>query len=158
MNLLRNFVISALLVASCSTPRAVQEYQRDTIVTTIREIETVHDTVLMVQLPEGSDSAVLPDSDTSVLRTSLAESEAWVADGELHHTLRNREALLPVNVKLPKYIYTRNDSIIRDRQAVEQVEIERQLSKWQRFVMALGYGLLLSLLLWAAKTLGKYFI
>ena len=154
MNRIYCLILGSVL-AGCATHKVAQDYQRDTVITTIREIETVHDTVLMVQLPEGSDSAVLPDTDTSRLHTSVAESEAWVAAGELHHTLRNREALLPVNVKLPKYIYTRNDSIIRDRVIVEQVEVERQLSKWQRFVMALGYGLLVALLLWLAVRLAR---
>ena len=123
MNLPRNFPVIALIsLASCSTPRVAQEVQRDTAYITIREVETLHDTIIMVQLPEGSDKAVLADIDTSRLRTSLAQSEAWVTDGRLHHTLRNTEALIPIEVKLPKYISTKNEYIIRERTALEQVE------------------------------------
>lgn len=157
MNLPRKIaVIALILLASCSTPRVVQEVQRDTAFVTIREVETLHDTIIMVQLPEGSDKAVLPDIDTSRLRTSLAQSEAWVTDGRLHHTLRNTEALIPVEVKLPKYISTKNEYIIRERQTIEQVEMERQLSKWQRFIMALGYGLLVSIIIWLAVKLARF--
>jgi hypothetical protein len=157
MNLPRRIAVIALIsLASCSTPRAVQEVQRDTAFVTIREVETLHDTIIMVQLPEGSDNAVLPNTDTSRLRTSLAQSEAWVTDGRLHHTLRNTEALLPIEVKLPKYVSTKNEYIIREKQVIEQVEVERQLSKWQRFIMALGYGLLVSIIIWLAVKLARF--
>lgn len=157
MNLPRKIaVISLISLASCSTPRVVQEVQRDTAFVTIREVETLHDTIIMVQLPEGSDKAVLPNTDTSRLRTSLAQSEAWVTDGRLHHTLRNREALIPIEVKLPKYVSTKNEYIIREKQVIEQVEEERQLSKWQRFIMALGYGLLVSIIIWLAVKFARF--
>lgn len=157
MNLPRNFPVIALIsLASCSTPRVVQDVQRDTTFVTIREVETLHDTIIMVQLPEGSDKAILPDTDTSRLHTTLAQSEAWVTDGRLHHTLRNTEALIPIEVKLPKYISTKNEYIIREKQAIEQVEEERQLSKWQRFIMALGYGLLVSIIIWLAVKLARF--
>ena len=149
-------VIALISLASCSTPRVAQEVQRDTAFVTIREVETLHDTIIMVQLPEGSDKAVLPNTDTSRLRTSLAQSEAWVTDGRLHHTLRNTEALLPIEVKLPKYVSTKNEYIIREKQSIEQVEMERQLSKWQRFIMALGYGLLVSIIIWLAVKLARF--
>ena len=148
-------VIALISLASCSTPRVVQEVQRDTTFVTIREIETLYDTTIMVQVPEGSDKAILPDIDTSRLRTSLAESEAWVTDGRLHHTLRNTDVLIPIEVKLPKYISTKNEYIIREKQVIEQVEEERQLSKWQRFIMALGYGLLVSIIIWLAVKLAR---
>lgn len=159
MNLPRRIaVITLISLASCSTPRVVQEVQRDTAYITIREVETLHDTIIMVQLPEGSDTAVLPDTDTSRLHTSLAQSEAWVTGGRLHHTLRNTEALIPIEVKLPKYISTKNEYIIREKQSIEQVEVERQLSKWQRFIMALGYGLLLSFIIWIAVKLSRFIL
>ena len=157
MNFPRKIAVIALIsLASCSTPRVVQDVQRDTTFVTIREVETLHDTIIMVQLPEGSDKAILPDTDTSRLHTTLAQSEAWVTDGRLHHTLRNTEALIPIEVKLPKYISTKNEYIIRERQTIGQAEEERQLSKWQRFIMALGYGLLVSIIIWLAVKLARF--
>ena len=79
-----------------------------------------------------------------------------MTDGRLHHTLRNTEALLPIEVKLPKYVFTKNEYIIREKQVIEQVEEERQLSKWQRFIMALGYGLLVSIIIWLAVKLARF--
>lgn len=158
MNLPRKIAFLSLFsLASCSAPRVVQEVQRDTTFITIREVETLRDTIIMVQLPEGSDSAVLLDTDTSRLYTTLAKSEAWVAEGKLHHTLRNMETLLPIEVKLPKFVFTKNEYIIREKQTIEQVEVERQLSKWQRFIQALGYGLLMSFFIWLAVKLARLF-
>lgn len=154
MSLFRNigFILSLCLV-SCATPKVVQDYQRDTVMTVIREEIMYRDTVVFVPIPQQEDRAVLPDSDTSHLETMLAASAAWVNEGKLHHTLRQKDMLMPVEVKLPKYIYTKNDSIIRERQIVETVEVEKQLSRWQRFIMSLGYGLLLAFAIWLAVRL-----
>jgi hypothetical protein len=64
--------------------------------------------------------------------------------------------LIPIEVKLPKYISTKNEYIIREKQVIEQVEEERQLSKWQMFIMALGYGLLVSIIIWLAVKLARF--
>ena len=148
-----------LALSSCAAPiHVAQDHQRDSVITTIREEVIYKDSIIFIPLPEGSSTAILPDTDTSHIETILAVSEAYVRKGELHHSLRNKNALLPVEIKFPKYIYTENDHIVRDRKIIEQVEVEKPLSRWQRFIQALGYGLLLYLLIWAVKTLGKFFI
>lgn len=154
MSLLRKtWLLLLISLASCAAPKVVQDYQRDTVITVIREEIMYRDTVVFVPIPQQEDRAVLPDSDTSHLETMLATSDAWVNQGRLHHTLRQKDMLMPVEVKLPKYIYTKNDSIIRERQIVETVEVEKQLSRWQRFIMSLGYGLLVAFAIWLAVRL-----
>lgn len=154
MSLLRKtWLLLLISLASCAAPKVVQDYQRDTVMTVIREEIMYRDTVVFVPIPQQVERAVLSDSDTSRLETMLAASAAWVNEGRLHHTLRQKDMLMPVEVKLPKYIYTKNDSIIRERQIVETVEVEKQLSRWQRFIMSLGYGLLIAFAIWLAVRL-----
>lgn len=149
------YVILAL--SSCAVPVEVsQNHQRDSVITTIREEVIYRDSIIFVPLPEGNSNAVLPDTDTSRLETSLAVSEAFVCKGELYHNLSNKNALLPIEIKFPKYIYTENDHVVRDRKVIEQVEVEKQLSRWQRFIMSLGYGLLISAVIWLAVRFARF--
>lgn len=150
---LRIGFILLFCMVSCATPKVVQDYQRDTVVTVIREEVLLRDTVVFVRVPQEEERAVLPDTDTSHLETMLAASDAWVHEGQLHHTLRQKDMLMPVDVKLPTYIYSKNDSIIREKQVVETAEVEKELSRWQRFIMSLGYGLLVAFAIWLAARL-----
>lgn len=158
MSLRNNILLLALIcLISCAVPNKVaQDYQRDTVITTIREEVIYKDSIIFVPLPEGNSNAVLPDSDTSRLETSLAVSEAYVSKGELYHSLSNKNALLPVEIKFPKYVYTENDHVVRERRVIEQVEVEKQLSRWQRFIMSLGYGLLISAVIWLAVRFARF--
>lgn len=141
---------ACLLMTACAAPKVVQDYQRDSVVV-IRDSIRFRDSLVLVPVPQGSDKAVLPDSDTSRLETDVAESVAYVADGKLHHTLRNKEAaLIPVTIKLPERLhYEARDKIIYNR-IVETVEVEKELSRLQRFMMSLGWVVLIGAVAWLA--------
>lgn len=74
---------ACLLMTACAAPKVVRDYQRDSVVV-IRDSVRFRDSLVLVPVPQGSDKAVLPDSDTSRLETDIAESVAYVADGKLH--------------------------------------------------------------------------
>lgn len=138
------FVYLLLCFVSCSTPRGVLTSQKDSVRTVISERIVYRDTVIPVPVPVESDSKVLLDTDTSFLRTSLAESEAFVRGGKLHHSLRNRsEQLRPINLKLPEKIL-QTDSFLMKQQTVP-VEVERELTRWQKLLQALGLGTFVAL-------------
>lgn len=144
------FAISAMLIASCGPAKVIQDYQRDSVMTIIKDTTIIRDSIIYVQIEAEKETAILPDTDTSRLSTRYAESEAYVSKGQLYHSLRNKsEALIPVEVKLPKVFHMETSSMIREK--IETVEVEKQLSKWQRFIQALGYGLLVSILIWIAR-------
>lgn len=137
-------------MTACAAPKVMQDYQRDSVVI-IRDSVRFRDSLVLVPVPQGSDKAVLPDSDTSRLETDIAESVAYVADGQLHHALRNKDAaLIPVTIKLPERIhYETRDKIIYNR-IVETVEVEKELSRLQRFMMSLGWVVLIGAVAWLA--------
>lgn len=149
--------VALLLLMSCSAPTQLQDWQRDTLITEIRQEVVYRDSIVFVPLPQGEASAILPDTDTSHLETIAAVSEAYVSRGELHHTLQNKALLLPVEIKMPKYIYTRNDHAVREQRVVEEIQVEKEFSRWQRFVMSIGYGVLLCLAVWLAVRLVRVF-
>lgn len=144
--------IMAFMVASCGPAKVVQDYQKDSVVTVIKDTTIYRDSIIYVKIEAEKDSAVLPDTDTSRLSTRFAESEAYVSNGQLHHSLRNKsEALIPIETKIPITIHFESKATIRDKKTVEVVEVEKQLSRWQKFIQALGYGVLIAVILWIAK-------
>lgn len=144
--------IMALMVASCGPAKVVQDYQKDSVVTVIKDTTIYRDSIIYVKIEAEKDSAVLPDTDTSRLSTRFAESEAYVSNGQLHHSLRNKsEALIPIETKIPITIHFESKATIWDKRTVEVVEVEKQLSRWQKFIQALGYGVLIAVIFWIAK-------
>lgn len=154
------FSLILLVMVGCSTPRIAIDSQKDSIRTVISERVVYRDTVIHVPVPAEQDRAVLQDTDTSRLATSLAESEAFVCGGKLHHTLRNRsEQLQPINLKLPEKIL-QTDNFLMKQQTVT-VEVERELTRWQKLLQALGLGTFVALctaLLYMAVRIVRKFI
>lgn len=146
----------AILLTSCAAPRVAQDYQRDSVVRIVRDSVTLRDTVVLVQVPEGSDRAVLPETDTSRLSTSVAESEAYVSNGKLHHRLWNRsDIMLPVRIQYTDRARVEQTSQIANYKIVETVEVEKPLNWWQKFVMTLGYLVIAVVITWSACMLWK---
>lgn len=144
-----------LAVASCTVPRLSLD-QRDSTVIRIRDSVIFRDSIILVPVPDGSDKAKLPDTDTSHLQTGIAESEAYVKDGILHHSLRNRsEMIIPIKVTIPFRMRIEEKGLTRYLRVVEQVEVEKELSRWQRFIQTLGYVVLIAGALWLAWKLSK---
>ena len=144
--------VAVVAMVSCGPAKVVQDYQRDSIITIIKDTTIFRDSIIYVKVEAEKDSAVLPDTDTSKLSTRFAESEAYVSKGQLHHSLRNKsEALIPIETKIPLTIHFESKATIRDKRIVEIVEVEKQLSRWQKFIQALGYGVLIAVILWIAK-------
>mgnify|MGYP003413154342 FL=1 len=144
------------MVCSCGPAKIVTEFQRDSVIVNVRDSVFIRDTIVMADIPAESGANALQDTDTSYLATSLAESKAFVKNGQLYHSLRNRsEMLLPVKVQYVDRARTEQKESIGWRQIVETVEVEKELSRWQNFVMALGYAVLIAGLAWLAWKLAK---
>lgn len=103
----------ALLISVACSPkilwRTVTEY-RDSLV---QRTDTVR-----IPVPKEVYVNVVPDPDTSRLRTSFAESEAWLdtAAMQLRHTLRNRDTVLRAEVVVKDRIITRDSVVFRERE------------------------------------------
>lgn len=151
--MIRRLVPFLLMVAGCAAPRVAQEYQRDSVMVVVRDTMIMRDTVVQVCIPEGYDKAVLPDTDTSRLRTQVAESEAFVKDGMLHHTLRNRETVIPIRMELPKAIHQERHYLLKERKVKEYIEVEKELSRWQRFLQSVGLATIVTAVGWIALRL-----
>lgn len=137
--------------------KRVTDVQRDSVFHYIQDSLYIRDTVILWQIPPESGANVLPDSDTSFLQTNLAESKAYIENGKLNHTLRNRsEAIIPIEVKMPVKIHHEERGLVRYLKTVERVEVEKELSRWQRFLQALGWTVLITAILWLAWKLSRF--
>ena len=154
------FVYILLCFVSCSVPRSTALFQKDSVRTVITDRIVYRDTVIHIPVPIESDKAVLQATDTSYLQTSLAESEAFIQEGKLHHSLRNRwELLQPINLKLPEKILQTESSLLK--QQIVTVEVERELTRWQKLLQTLGLGTFVALcatLLYLAIRIVRKFI
>lgn len=145
----RSILLLAIIVCSCGPARIVTEFQRDSVIVNVRDSVFIRDTIVKVEIPAESGANVLPDTDTSYLATSLAESRAFVENGRLHHTLRNKsEMLLPVKVQYVDRVRSEQKDSIVSKKIVETIEVEKELSRWQNFIMSLGYAVLIAGLAW----------
>lgn len=109
----------------------------------IRErIVKVRDTVV-AELPAERVEVITPDT-TSTVQTSLATSTAIVSGGVLTHSIENKKTAIskPTEVR----VEVRDSIIYRDRQTTKVVEVERELTAWQRFRLD-GFWVLLSVVL-----------
>lgn len=152
-----NIFLLAILAAGCSPAKHMTEsHTRDSVYVHRIDSVIVRDTVVLAQIPAEFGTNELPDTDTSFLQTSVAESRAFVKNGRLHHTLRNRsEALLPVKVQYFDKARSEKRAQISWRNAVEVVEVGKELSRWQNFIMSLGYAVLITAVAWLAWKLAK---
>ena len=147
------FLTLTLLAVSCS-PK-VYPVQRDTITQVRTEIveRLVRDTIEII-LPQ--DSVHVQTRDTiSVLRIKAAISEASVSGGVLTHSLHSNPAYKPeIEVVYKDRVEYRDTTIVSNN--TEVVEVERELSGWQKAMMAGGYVLLGAVVLGVAVIVLKW--
>lgn len=147
-----------LLVAGCGAYKRLPiAEQKDSVSVVIQERVIYKDSLVYVEIPAESESAILPDTDTSRLETSLAQSEAWIAGGQLNHTLRHKPGVrLPKIISIP--VYLRSEETKNLAQKVIIKEVEKDLSAWQSFRIVLGTIALIIILLWGCLKLLKRLI
>lgn len=136
-----------LLLASCRCKQlAASDFQEPVVIHHTDTVwsETVErvrlDTVTVtVEVPAQSAMQTVRDS-VSFVETDYAESSAWInPDGSLGHSIRNKEREMSADVIVP----TKEINSSRGEKIVEQVpvyinqkvpvEVERELSWWERF-------------------------
>ncbi len=145
-------LIAAVFATACS-PR-IYPVQRDTVTQVRTEIveRLVRDTV-EVALPQDSTSVRTADT-TSTLAIRAATSTATVSGGVLTHALYSNPNYKPeVEVVYKDMVEYRDTTIYASN--TEVIEVERELSVWQRALMGGGYVLLgmavLLIVLWILK-------
>ena len=152
----KSILLLAIMVCGCGPAKVVTEFQRDSVIVNVRDSVYLRDTVIRWQIPAESGANTLQSSDTSYLQTNLAESRAFIENGRLRHTLRNRsEAIIPIKVSIPVRLRTEERGLTRYERIVETIEVEKELSRWQSFIMSLGYAVLIAGLAWIIWKLSR---
>ena len=125
-------LLSAVCVA-CATSRQATPSEKILVET---RIETVYKTdTVYLEVPKIVEKIVTADT-VSVLENEYAKSEASVSEGLLAHSLETKPVKQPVEVQT-QVVY-RYSMIVKDNVIVQTVEVEKPLSGWQSFKMAMG--------------------
>lgn len=133
-------LLSAVCVA-CATSRQAAPSEKILVET---RIETVYKTdTVYLEVPKIVEKIVTADT-VSVLENEYAKSEASVSEGLLAHSLETKPVKQPVEVQT-QVVY-RDSVIVKDNVIVQTVEVEKPLSRWQSFKMAMG-GWMLGLII-----------
>ena len=133
-------LLSAVCVA-CATSRQAAPSEKILVET---RIETVYKTdTVYLEVPKIVEKIVTADT-VSVLENEYAKSEASVSEGLLAHSLETKPVKLPVEVQT-QVVY-RDSVIVKDNVIVQTVEVEKELTGWQSFKMAMG-GWMLGLII-----------
>ena len=90
---------------------------------------------------------------SSVLENKYSKSEASVSGGVLTHNLATKPYRQPVEVE--KQIVYRDSLIYVDKIITNTVEVEKQLTSWQKFLMSFGSLGFIALLLVIAYAIYK---
>ena len=133
-------LLSAVCVA-CATSRQAAPSEKIRVET---RIETVYKTdTVYLEIPKIVEKIVTADT-VSVLENEYAKSEASVSEGLLAHSLETKPVKLPAEVQT-QVVY-RDSVIVKDNVIVQTVEVEKELTGWQSFKMAIG-GWMLGLII-----------
>ena len=133
-------LLSAVCVA-CATSRQAAPSEKILVET---RIETVYKTdTVYLEVPKIVEKIVTADT-VSVLENEYAKSEASVSEGLLAHSLETKPVKQPVEVQTQ--VVNRDSVIVKDNVIVQTVEVEKPLTGWQSFKMAMG-GWMLGLII-----------
>lgn len=149
------FISLMFLLGGCGTTRRLTEttHQQDSVRVEVQtRTEYVKDTVYL-EIPAQTAERTTTDS-TSHLENDYAVSDARInPDGTLYHDLNTKPQEKPFEVEMP---VERKDSIVyryKDRTIYETVEVERELTWWQKTQMYGFWGLLVIVLILFRKEL-----
>lgn len=144
MKRLATFALICMFLQSCGAYRhqPVVIAQTDSVRVEYRE-RIVHDTVTYT-LPEIKASHVTDDT-LSVLENDYAKSTAIVQDGMLYHDLQTKPTPLLIPVEFPVHELTVSEKKTEIRTVTK--EVEKELTKWQKFRMDIGGWTLAALVL-----------
>ena len=144
-------LLSAVCVA-CATSRQAAPSEKILVET---RIETVYKTdTVYLEVPKIIEKIVTADT-VSVLENDYAKSEASVSEGLLAHSLETKPVKQPVEVQT-QVVY-RDSVIVKDNVIVQTVEVEKPLTGWQSFKMAMG-GWMLGLIIFMIVCVILYFV
>lgn len=141
-------IILLVVMTACCPCRHLTTSTRDSVrVETVIRTERIPDTVF-VEIPVEVERQTVRDT-TSHLETSYAVSDARIEpDGALFHSLANKPQNRPVPTE--KEIIYRDSIVYRDKTVKEIVQVERELTWWQRTQMK-GFWVLLLVILFLCR-------
>lgn len=131
-------ILALHLFSSCGVVKtAPQVTTRDSVVVVRRDSLVFRDSLVLVELPHERETVETMD-DSSHLETSIAESDAYVRNGKLSHSIRNKDRHFGVSISIPTHYVTDKAHSTRSEVIRSVAEVEKRLTRWQQFFMGFG--------------------
>lgn len=129
------FLILIHIYTSCGTCKRCASAMIDKDSIYIERVDSVfyRDTIIQVQMRDSIVKVITSNHQPSHLETDVAISDAWVEDDSLHHVLRNKRELIPIQVQMPMAISTEKHYLTR----IVHKKVN-ELSAMQNFWLILG--------------------
>lgn len=147
---MKNILLIVILVAvsACCPYRHLTTSTKDSVRVEVRtRTEFVRDTVYR-DIPALSEKVTTRDT-TSHLENYYAESDACInTDGSLFHSLSTKQRREPIPIDRP--VEYRDSIVYRDRAVDRIVQIEKELSWWQKTQIR-GFWALLIILVFVLR-------
>ena len=135
-----SFIIAMIVLlaalSSCGTAHKGLICQIDSVYIEKHDTIIYRDTTILYQPVDSTVHHAIDTSQTSHLETDLATSKAWLRGGRLHHTLSNKQNLIPIKTTLPQSISTQKHYLVRN--ITHTVEVERSLRWYEEALMWVG--------------------
>lgn len=153
MRRILSITLVALLISGCCIPSKCEYFNSITERVIERQDSIVFFPMIVpVPIPAEKAASEVSVTDTSTIKTSVAESTAWVEDGRLHHNMRNlSNQMIHVKINVPKHISIQKEYLTRNMVK----EVEKQLTWFQETLIYIGgvalAAFLLTLIIWLIK-------
>lgn len=108
------FLALALSVYSCGIFKHTPPEEHVTIIHYVDSTRW-HDTTVFKEIPVEKIVNIIPVGDSSHLETSLATSDAWADTIGLHHTLKNKDGVIPIKVQWKERIVYKDSIKIEEK-------------------------------------------
>ncbi len=145
-------IILLLLISGCSSVKYVPIQTEERV--EIRDsLIYVRDTVT-VEIPREIVKEIVPQDTTSILKTSVAVSEARLEQGQLHHTLEQRGF---VKTKIDTFYVTKIEekTVYKDRPVEVEVPV-KYVPSFFKFCLWWFIGSLILIALWIVMKFKRF--
>ena len=141
-------ILILFALTACSVCKCPPVERRDSVRVEYRE-RVVHDTAT-VEVTKEVEKIVTRDT-VSHLENSWASSDAMVSRGLLHHSLESK----PRYIRIPVEVMVHDTLIIERSAKVVEVEVEKELTWWQKTRIGAFWWLLWAVVLLLVWTFRK---
>lgn len=138
------FIILVILFTGCKSHKAVIQEPAPPITLNNSDSVRIRTVIKTIYVPVEVEAPIPQQSETNVSRddsshveTDMAFSDAWVKDGILHHSIKNKDGTIKANAYVPQTTEEKEteNASVREIPVPQpyRIEVEKELTWWESF-------------------------